>query len=90
MQSHIWLGWWDEFQEWMNYLYESLLLMVSWPESSCSSPTMLKQTRLLFLSPFSLSLSAGAKDSDALRSNLGECVIEDRRLQWDVKKTKKE
>lgn len=63
--------------------------MVSWPESSCSSPATLKQTRLLFLSPFSLSLSSGARFSDAFRSNLGEYVIEDRRLHWDVKKKKK-
>lgn len=72
----------------MSYLYESLLLMVSWPESSCSSPATLKQTRLLFLSPFSLSLSVGAMHSDVLRSNLGEYVIEDRRLQGDIRKRK--
>lgn len=55
--------------------------MVSWPESSCSSPVTLKQTFFPFLSPFSLSLSAGIKGSGVLRSDLGEYVIEERRLQ---------
>ncbi|TNN88929.1 hypothetical protein EYF80_000807 [Liparis tanakae] len=39
-------------------MLESLLLMVSCPESSCSSPATLKQTFFPFRSPFSPSLSA--------------------------------
>lgn len=40
------------------YLYESRLLIVSCPESSCSSPATLKHTFFPFRSPFSPSLSA--------------------------------
>lgn len=40
------------------HLYESLLLIVSCPESSCSSPATLKHTFFPFRSPFSASLSA--------------------------------
>lgn len=61
--------------------------MVSWPESSCSSPVTLKQTFFPFLSPFSLSLSAGIKGSGVLRSDLGEYVIEERRL-WNTEMKK--
>lgn len=63
------------------------MLIVSWPESSCSSPVTLKQTFFPFLSPFSLSLSAGIKGSGVLRSDFGEYVIEERRLR-DKKKKK--
>lgn len=40
------------------YLYESLLLIVSCPESSCSSPATLKHTFFPLRSPFSPSHSA--------------------------------
>lgn len=62
------------------------MLIVSWPESSCSSPVTLKQTFFPFLSPFSLSLSAGIKGSGVLRSDFGEYVIEERRLRDKKKK----
>lgn len=41
-----------------SYLYESLLLIVSCPESSCSSPATLKHTFFPLRSPFSPSHSA--------------------------------
>lgn len=63
------------------------MLIVSWPESSCSSPVTLKQTFFPFLSPFSLSLSAGIKGSGVLRSDFGEYVIEERRLRDKKKKS---
>lgn len=51
------------------HLYESRLLMVSWPESSCSSPVaMLKHTFLPLRSPFSPSHSAETSLSGLLAS----------------------
>lgn len=78
-----------------SHLYESRLLIVSWPESSCSSPVATsKHTFLPFRSPFSPSHSAETSPPGVLASVAasGGWVMVARRLQgaegygWGLKK----